>query len=161
MTGFRIGYGVSTNKEIIDKMTKIQAAILTSVAEPMQYAALAAIGDFADLNNKHNNQKDTRSPSQNSNIMKNRLTNICNQLVKLPLNFIVPDGSMYVYPELPHTIQDDDIMFVSRLLDLGLAIAPGRAFGSSYRRFIRLSACQPTHILEEGLKILEQALYSR
>src|ERR671918_126540 len=44
MTGFRVGYGIS-NKNIISKMSAIQAVALTSVAEPMQYSALAAIGD--------------------------------------------------------------------------------------------------------------------
>jgi aspartate aminotransferase len=43
MTGFRVGYAISS-KEIISKMTRIQAIGITSVAEPMQYAALAALG---------------------------------------------------------------------------------------------------------------------
>lgn len=41
MTGFRVGYAVA-NTEIISKMAKLQAVALTSVAEPMQYAALSA-----------------------------------------------------------------------------------------------------------------------
>ncbi len=39
MTGFRVGYAVA-EENIIDKMAKVQATGLTSVAEPMQYVAL-------------------------------------------------------------------------------------------------------------------------
>jgi aspartate aminotransferase len=42
MTGFRVGYGIA-NKEIISKMARVQAVAITSVAEPMQQSALAAL----------------------------------------------------------------------------------------------------------------------
>ena len=155
MTGFRIGYTVASDKEIIDKIAKTQADVLTSVAEPMQYAALAALKKTDGNNNREN------IPSKNSNIIKERLDNICNRLRTMPLEFAVPDGAMYVYPKLSDTLQLDDVALVNRLLDLGLATAPGSAFGSSYRDFIRLSACQPKYILDKGLNILEQALYQR
>ncbi|HZE77108.1 MAG TPA: aminotransferase class I/II-fold pyridoxal phosphate-dependent enzyme [Nitrososphaeraceae archaeon] len=155
MTGFRIGYTAATNKEIIGKLVKTQANVLTSVAEPMQYAALAAL----KKSNENNHNENT--PSKNSNIIKKRLANICTRLQKMPLEFAVPDGAMYVYPRLFETLQLDGIALVDRLLDLGLAIAPGSAFGSSYRDFVRLSACQPNHILDKGLNLLEQAVYSR
>ena len=153
MTGFRIGYTVATDKEIIDKIAKTQADVLTSVAEPMQYAALAALKK-SDGNNNNGNM-----PSKNSSKIKERLSIICNRLRTMPLEFAVPDGAMYVYPKLSESLQLDDIGLVNRLLDLGLAIAPGSAFGGSYRDFIRLSACQPKHILDKGLNLLEQAVY--
>ena len=42
MTGFRVGYAIAEDN-IITKMAKIQSTALTSVAEPMQYSALASI----------------------------------------------------------------------------------------------------------------------
>jgi aspartate aminotransferase len=98
-------------------------------------------------------------PSKNSSKIKERLSIICDRLRTMPLEFAVPDGAMYVYPKLSESLQLDDIRLVNRLLDLGLAIAPGSAFGESYRDFIRLSACQPKYILDKGLNLLEQALY--
>src|SRR5919198_2484407 len=44
MTGFRVGYSIA-NKDIISKMAKVQAVGITSVAEPVQQAALAALGE--------------------------------------------------------------------------------------------------------------------
>jgi aspartate aminotransferase len=64
---------------------------------------------------------------------------------------------MYVYPKLKKGV-GNDIAVVERLLDLGVALAPGSGFGESYREFIRISACQPTYLLEKGLDVLELAI---
>jgi aspartate aminotransferase len=141
MTGFRVGYGISS-QNIITKMSKIQAIALTSVAEPMQYCALAAIGE---------------SLSENVEVMKKRLQFVCNRLKKMSLSFVPPDGGLYVYPKLEKDT-NDDIILIDRLLDLGVAIAPGSGFGDSYKRFIRISACQTEEVLEKGLEVLSSAL---
>lgn len=141
MTGFRVGYGVA-DKEIIGKMVKVQATALTCVAEPMQYCALASL---------------EVSSTQNKRRMKKRLELVSERLRKMSLPFVEPDGAMYVYPKLRKGV-DNDIIVVERLLDLGVAVAPGSGFGESYREFIRISACQPTHILEKGLDVLELAI---
>jgi aspartate aminotransferase len=144
MTGFRVGYGVA-NKEIIGKMARIQAITLTSVAEPMQHAALAALD---------------QTPAENVKLIKKRLDLISNKLHHMSLPFIHPDGAMYVYPKLKGLIEDD-ITLVEKLLDLGVAIAPGSGFGQYYRQFIRISACQPEYILEKGLETLRLVLFTR
>lgn len=143
MTGFRVGYGVA-NKETIGKMAKVQATALTCVPEPMQYCALAAL--------KVNN-----SSIQNKKRIKKRLDLVSNRLRNMSLPFVEPDGAMYVYPKLKKGV-GNDIAVVERLLDLGVALAPGSGFGESYREFIRISACQPTYILEKGLDVLELAI---
>jgi aspartate aminotransferase len=143
MTGFRVGYGVA-NKEIIGKMVKVQATALTCVPEPMQYCALAAL----EVDN---------SSIQNKKRMKKRLDLVSNRLRNMSLPFVEPDGAMYVYPKLKEGV-GNDIAVVERLLDLGVALAPGSGFGESYREFIRISACQPTYLLEKGLDVLELAI---
>jgi aspartate aminotransferase len=146
MTGFRVGYAIA-NRYIIDKMTKVQATALTSVAEPMQYSALAAL--------------ESSNPSQNKKKMKKRLHLICNRLRKLSFSFFRPEGAMYVYPKFQNGIEGDDITVVEKLLDLGVAVAPGSGFGDSYRRFIRISGCQSEDILQEGLDKLEAAMLQK
>jgi aspartate aminotransferase len=142
MTGFRVGYAIA-NKDIVDKMAKVQATALTSVAEPMQRCALAAL--------KGND------PSQNKRKMKKRLDLICDRLRKISFRFFEPEGAMYVYPKFKNEIKDDDVTVVERLLDLGVAVAPGSGFGDSYRRFIRISGCQSDDLLQEALDRLEAA----
>ena len=139
MTGFRVGYAVAA-KDIIAKMAKVQAVGITSVAEPMQHAALAALGE---------------DPSENVGIMKKRLDLVCGKLKEMSLRFVEPDGAMYVYPELP---KGEDIMLVEKLLDKGVAIAPGSGFGDHYQRFVRISACQPEKTLEKGLGVMASVI---
>jgi aspartate aminotransferase len=140
MTGFRVGYSIA-NKEIISKMAAVQAIAVTSVAEPMQRAALAAL----DVD-----------PSENINLIKGRLDFVCSKLKKMSLTFVEPDGAMYVYPQLPKG--EEDISLVEKLLEKGVAIAPGSGFGDSYRRFIRISACQPEKTLERGLDVMASVI---
>jgi aspartate aminotransferase len=135
MTGFRVGYGIANN-EIISRMAKVQAAGVTSVAQPMQQAALAAL----DVN-----------PSENIKLMERRLEFVCSKLKEMSLRFVEPDGAMYAYPELPRS---EDIPIIEKLLEEGVAIAPGSGFGDLYKRFVRISACQPQKVLENGLVIM-------
>jgi aspartate aminotransferase len=139
MTGFRVGYGIA-NKDIISKMARVQAVAVTSVAEPMQRAALVALEE---------------DPSENIKLMKNRLDFVCNKLKQMSLRYVHPDGAMYAYPELS---KGDDLTLVEKLLDKGVAIAPGTGFGNSYKRFVRISACQPEKTLEEGLSIMASVI---
>jgi aspartate aminotransferase len=139
MTGFRVGYGIA-NKDIISRMARVQAVAITSVAEPMQRAALAAL---------------EVDPSENIQLMKSRLGFICNKLEKMSLRYIKPDGAMYVYPELQN---GEDLPIVEKLLEKGVAIAPGSGFGDSYKRFVRISACQPEKMLEKGLDVMASVI---
>jgi aspartate aminotransferase len=135
MTGFRVGYAISS-KEIISKMTRIQAIGITSVAEPMQYAALAALG---------------KDRLENVKTIKRRLDFIAGKLRGLSLDFVQPDGAMYLYPKVPNM---DDMALVERMLEKGVAVAPGSGFGESYRQFIRISACRPETELAKGLDVM-------
>jgi aspartate aminotransferase len=140
MTGFRVGYAIAS-KEIISRMTRVQAVGITSVAEPMQYAALAALGV---------------DPSKNIELMKRRVRLVYDKLKKMSLRCAEPDGAMYAYPELPKDMED--MLLVEKLLEKGVAIAPGSGFGDSYSRFVRISACQPEGILQKGLEVIASVM---
>jgi aspartate aminotransferase len=139
MTGFRVGYGIA-NKEIISKMARIQAVGITSVAQPMQQAALAAL---------------STDPGENIRVMRSRLEFVCRKLKEMSLRVVEPKGAMYAYPELP---SGEDIPIIENLLVNGVAIAPGSGFGNSYKRFVRISACQPELVLKKGLEIMASVL---
>ena len=138
MTGFRVGYAISS-KDIIDRISKIQAIAITSVAEPMQYAAIAAMNS---------------NVTKNITLMKKRLDFIKRELENLPCEFINPDGGMYYFVRFKNSIDVNKIIF--NLLNEGVAVAPGLGFGETYFDFIRISACQPTKLLNDGLKILKK-----
>ncbi len=68
------------------------------------------------------------------------------------LDFVVPDGAMYIFARVN---QDgfDGVQFANSTLEKGLAVAPGEGFGD-YKNFIRISACQDEKILIDGMNIL-------
>jgi aspartate aminotransferase len=140
MTGFRIGYTVAEPK-IIEKMTKLQAMCLTNVAEPIQYAALKAL---------------QAKVSDNVKSVRSKLDTLTGQAKKMDLEFVVPDGAMYLFAKI-NKPGFDGVEFANKLLDYGVAVAPGDGFGN-YKSFVRISACQDEKKLIVGMKILDEVL---
>jgi aspartate aminotransferase len=140
MTGFRIGYTVADPK-IIEKMTKLQALCLTNVAEPIQYAALKAL---------------QAKVSDNVKSIRSKLDTLTGQAKKIDLEFVAPDGAMYLFAKI-NKPGFDGVEFANKLLDYGVAVAPGDGFGN-YKSFVRISACQDEKKLIVGMKILDEVL---
>ncbi|MEE8384093.1 MAG: aminotransferase class I/II-fold pyridoxal phosphate-dependent enzyme [Nitrosopumilus sp.] len=140
MTGFRIGYAIADTK-ILEKMAKLEALCLTNVSEPIQYIAMKAL------------EADT---SNNSNTVQNRLDVLVEKAKKMGLDFVVPDGAMYLFARV-NKEGFDGIQFANSTLEKGLAVAPGEGFGN-YKNFIRISACQDEKILIDGMNILDNIM---
>ncbi|MGH1568534.1 MAG: aminotransferase class I/II-fold pyridoxal phosphate-dependent enzyme [Nitrosopumilus sp.] len=140
MTGFRIGYAIADPK-IIEKMAKLEALCLTNVSEPIQYVAMKAL------------EADT---SNNTNTVQNRLDMLTQKADEMGLEFVNPDGAMYIFARVNQE-GFDGIQFANSTLEKGLAVAPGEGFGN-YKNFIRLSACQNEDILSEGMDIMSNIM---
>jgi len=138
MTGFRIGYTIA-QQDIIDKLSKFGALCLTNVSEPIQYIAMRAL------------EADT---TDNTNTVLRRLELLAEKAKEMNLDFMVPDGAMYIFARINYD-GFDGAKFANNLLDKGLAIAPGEGFGN-YKNFIRLSACQNEKVLTDGMNILTE-----
>jgi aspartate aminotransferase len=138
MTGFRIGYTIAS-QEIIDKLSKFGALCLTNVSEPIQYIAMRAL---------------EANTIDNTNIIQRRLELLAKKADQLSLDFMIPDGAMYIFARVNQE-GFDGVQFANNLLDKGLAVAPGEGFGN-YKNFIRLSACQEESILTDGMNILTE-----
>ncbi len=140
MTGFRVGYGIA-NEKIIEKMAKLEALCLTNVSEPIQYVAMKAL------------EADT---SDNSNTVQSRLDILAQKVNEMELDFVIPDGAMYIFARI-NKEGFNGVQFANSALEKGLAIAPGEGFGD-YKNFIRISACQNEKILVEGMNILSKVM---
>lgn len=136
MTGFRIGYAIAS-PEIINKMSKLEALCLTNVSEPIQYVAMKGLE--SDISN-------------NTNTIRTRLNVLTEKVRESKLDFLVPDGAMYIFARVNQE-GFSGVQFTNELLEKGLAVAPGDGFGD-YRNFIRISACQNEKTLMEGMNIL-------
>jgi aspartate aminotransferase len=111
------------------------------VAEPIQYAALKAL------------DADTTS---NAKKMRSKIDTVINEAKKIDLEFVAPDGAMYLFAKV-NKQGFDGVEFSNMLLDHGVAVAPGDGFGN-YKGFIRISACQDKKKLMDGMKILDEVL---
>jgi len=139
MTGYRIGWVIS-EPTIIEKMSKLQALSLTNVSEPIQYAALQAL------------KADT---SKNTEIINSRLEALVKIAKDIGLEFIEPDGAMYLFAKTKYK-NFDATKFSEKLLEHGVAIAPGDGFGD-YKEFFRITVIDETK-LKEGMTILDTVL---
>ena len=139
MTGYRIGYAIA-EPSIIEKMSKLQALSLTNVSEPIQYAALQALKE---------------DDYENFEIIEPRLEALIKNAKDIGLEFIEPDGAMYLFAKTKYK-DFDATKFSEKLLEHGVAIAPGEGFGD-YKEFFRITAIDETK-LKEGMIILDTVL---
>jgi len=139
MTGYRIGY-VIAEPSIIEKMSKLQTLSLTNVSEPIQYVALQALK--ADTDSFYS-------------MVAGRQQELCNLAQNIGLEFMNPDGAMYLFAKTKYK-NFDATKFSEKLLEHGVAIAPGEGFGD-YKEFFRITAIDETRLIE-GMKILDTVL---
>ena len=139
MTGYRIGY-VIAEPSIIEKMSKLQTLSLTNVSEPIQYVALQALK--ADTDSFYS-------------MVAGRQQELCNLAQNIGLEFMNPDGAMYLFAKTKYK-DFDATKFSEKLLEHGVAIAPGEGFGD-YKEFFRITAIDETKLME-GMTILDTVL---
>jgi len=148
MTGYRIGYAIA-DPSIIEKMSKLQALSLTNVSEPIQYVVLKALermirgGDGSSYT------------GSNNLLVRSRLKALVKSAKDIGLEFIEPDGAMYLFARTKYK-NFDATEFSEKLLKHGVAIAPGEGFGD-YKEFFRITAIDEEELIE-GMKILDTVL---
>jgi aspartate aminotransferase len=141
MTGWRIGYLIA-NKMLIDQITKFNQITINNVPLFIQDAALKGLELHKQIA---------------SNIKakyKQRADLASTKLTAAGFKFTKPEAPFYVFPKLDGL---DGDKFTLNLLDKGVAVAPGSAFGD-YREHFRISLTAPDDQIEVGLdKICEAA----
>jgi aspartate aminotransferase len=80
---------------------------------------------------------------------------LCSLAEDIGLEFIEPDGAMYLFARTKYK-NFDATEFSEKLLKHGVAIAPGEGFGD-YKEFFRITAIDEERLIE-GMKILDTVL---
>lgn len=144
MTGFRIGYAISSS-DYISSMLKITSLMITSVPEFVQYGAIKALQSDKEV-------------KENVRTMKERIEAACEELERVSeLEYSRPKGGMYVFPQAKSN-DFDSAEFTSRLLEQkGVSITPGVAFGN-YPKAFRISLGQPEDVIREGIRRIGELL---
>ena len=141
MTGWRIGY-IIANKMLIDNITKLNQITINNVPVFIQDAALKGL----ELHEKIASNIKAK--------YKARADLASKKLASAGFKFTKPDAPFYVFPKLDGL---DSEKFTLDLLDKGVAVAPGTAFGD-YREHFRISLTAPDEQIAVALdKICEAA----
>jgi aspartate aminotransferase len=141
MTGWRIGY-VIMGEELVGKMVKLNQMTFTNVPVFIQEAAIKAL----ELKQK--------IATEIRDIYRQRADSACKVLSKTGLKFTKPDAPFYLFPRYPNL---DSEKFAFDLLDKGVAVTPGTAFGD-YREHFRIALTIPEEKIKLGLEKICEAL---
>jgi len=142
MTGVRVGYLV-TPKGLGPVMRTTQEAMISCVAEPDQWAALAAIvGD-------HSAVQDAREHYRaNLGVAKDVLD-------AAGIRYLDPRGAFYLWVDVSHVSQGDVAEWALGFLHRErVAVAPGSAFGRTGEGWIRVCLAATPADLRRGLGAL-------
>ena len=88
-------------------------------------------------------------------VIESRLEALVKSAKDIGLEFIEPNGAMYLFAKSKYK-NFDATKFSEKLLEHGVAIAPGEGFGD-YKEFFRITAIDETK-LREGMTILDSIL---
>ncbi|KQQ27652.1 pyridoxal phosphate-dependent aminotransferase [Frondihabitans sp. Leaf304] len=142
MTGVRVGYLV-TPKGLADTMRTVQEAQISCVAEPDQYAALAAVtGDNQPVADAREHYR------ENLDLARGLLD-------ERGIAYLDPEGAFYLWIDVSHASRGDVATWAEDfLLSHRVAVAPGSAFGRTGEGWIRISLASPADALTRGLSAL-------
>ena len=145
MTGWRVGYGAGP-KELIKEISKIQSQSTTHTSSISQAAAIEALDNSEEFIKK------------NKKIFQERRDLIYSKLKDFPLlQVFLPQGSFYTYiccndiigkKKEDGTEITNDLDLSDYLLDEGVAVVPGEAFGCT--NFLRISFATSNENIIEG-----------
>jgi len=141
MTGWRIGYVVA-NKQFADNITKLNQITINNVPVFIQEAALKALELQKQLATKIREEYEERAKMASQT------------LSKAGFSFTKPEAPFYVFPKCAGLSSEK---FTLNLLDKGVVVAPGTAFGD-YKEHFRISLTAPREEIKKGLEIISEAL---
>ncbi|HCF49912.1 MAG TPA: hypothetical protein DER60_06500 [Syntrophomonas sp.] len=147
MTGFRIGW-VTAPEHIAKNYDILVQNSCTNVSTIIQKAALAALTAPESYSKEL-----IRTLQRKRDIAWNILS------ASKSLRTENAQGAFYLLPKLPHGLDDEKI--VDLLLDHGVAVVPGSAFGAGGAGHIRLTFSLEDEALAEGVQRLVDVIDGR
>jgi len=146
MTGWRIGYLLSPDSELMNELTKMQYYVTACTNDAMQYAVLESLEKAPDY------------PEKMCAEFKERRDLICERLNAIPgVTCHVPTGAFYVFPkvEIPG-LNSEEIAL--RLLEGGVLCSPGTAFGEAGEGHLRFAYTIGREDISRGMDRVEAVL---
>lgn len=148
-TGLRIGYAVSRRTDLIERMTLGDYSQTAGVSTPTQYAVSKALRhpDLAAWHKAFLAEMEKRAKALQDNLAPN-------------IGAYQPEGAFYLFLRAPGGYTEE--RFVRELMNDGIAVVPGSAFGMSEKQpHVRLSfSTLSAELIAEGARRFGE-VYSR
>ena len=146
MTGWRIGYIISTNVEAMKQIIKMQYYITACSNDAMQYAVLAAMEHASDY------------PDKIAKEFQQRCELIVHRLNQMPgVECHKPKGAIYVFPKVIVPGMNSEELALELLKD-GVLCSPGSAFGPSGEGHLRFAYTISKDDISKGMDKMEETL---
>ena len=146
MTGWRMGYIISTNLEAMQQIIKMQYYITACSTDAMQYGILTAMNQASEY------------PDILAKEFKQRCDLIVERLNAMPgVECHKPKGAIYVFPRVavPNMTSEEIAM---ELLKDGVLCSPGSAFGPSGEGHLRFAYTISQEDITRGMDKVEATL---
>ncbi len=146
LTGLRIG-ALICPPGLEQKMNNVMESIVSCVASPSQYAALAALTGPQDyVSQARDHYRSNRDAA--SALLKEK-----------GIPFLGAQGAFYLWADVSHVSGGDVRTWVRKFLaESGVSFAPGTAFGSIGEGWIRIALCGGQQDLLDGVSRLPAKL---
>ncbi|MFB6309375.1 MAG: pyridoxal phosphate-dependent aminotransferase [Haloarculaceae archaeon] len=137
MTGWRLGW-VTGATERIERMLRVHQYGQACASAPAQYAAEAALSGPQEPV-----EEMVAAFEQRRDIVLEGLTD-------MGIDVPTPEGAFYAMPEVPEG-------WVDEVIDRGVVVVPGEAFGEHGAGYARISYATDTETLKEAIEIMREA----
>ena len=141
MENWRLGYVVAP-KEVARKMVEYNQVTATCVSPFVQAAGVACLENEREL------------LEENRRVWKARMAAASKAMREAGFEFATPQAGMYIFAR--HDGIADAGKYAMKLLEKGVALAPGSAFGN-FDGFVRICANQPEEVLEAAISKMGEA----
>ena len=145
MTGWRLGY-LAAPREITVQMLKIHQFAIMSAPTTAQFAAIEAVRegdeDIEEMKAEYNRRR----------------TRLITRLRKMGIPVFTPEGAFYVFPNISGFGMTSEAFCEKLLLEYGVAIVPGTAFGDCGEGFARISYAYSLKHIDEALDRMERMI---
>ena len=146
MTGWRMGF-TAAPAPITREMMKIHQFAVMCAPTTSQMAAIEALRsgdeDIAEMKAEYNRRR----------------THLVSRLRKMGIGCFTPEGAFYVFPNIGSFGLSSEEFCEKLLMEYGVAIVPGTAFGACGEGFARISYAYSLKHIDEALDRMEKMIF--
>ena len=147
MTGWRLGWAASSEKEIINAIQILHGFTTVCASAITQKAALLGWTDEAEAAKQHAREVYSRRGQFMVDLLD----------TELGLKATAPEGAFYTMLDV-RPLGGDDIDAAEKCLQNRVITVPGVAFGTEATGFLRISFCNTEEKMTEGVRRMKKAL---